>query len=66
MKPDWKSAPKWAQWLAQDLNGEWWWYENEPFLNRDAWVPDGGNHEMFIPVSAYWRESLEQRPEVQQ
>lgn len=29
-KPDWKDAPEWANWLAMDSDGIWWWYENEP------------------------------------
>lgn len=29
-KPDWKDAPEWAEWLAQDADGAWWWFQNEP------------------------------------
>lgn len=29
-KPDWKSAPSWAEWLAQDISGFWNWYEIKP------------------------------------
>ena len=29
-KPDWKDAPEWASYLAQDDTGEWWYYENKP------------------------------------
>ena len=29
-KPDWKDAPEWAQWLAMDGDGAWWWFQNEP------------------------------------
>jgi hypothetical protein len=29
-KPDWKDAPDWANHLAQDGNGGWWWYKNKP------------------------------------
>ena len=35
MKPDWKDAPEWAMWLAMDEDGEWWWYEDEPFLRNN-------------------------------
>ena len=30
MKPNWKDAPEWANWLAMDLGGYWWWYEYKP------------------------------------
>lgn len=30
MKPDWKDAPEWSNWLAMDPNGLWCWYEYEP------------------------------------
>ena len=31
-KPDWKDAPGWADHLAQDASGAWYWFENEPKL----------------------------------
>jgi hypothetical protein len=46
MKPEWKKAPKWAQWLAMDLDGEWWWFEEKPDYDRDCvWRSKGGRHE---------------------
>ena len=30
MKPDWSDAPEWADYLAQDANGTWYWYEGKP------------------------------------
>ncbi len=66
MKPDWKSAPKWAKWLAQDANGIWYWYEEQPqVLGNSSWFSSGGNNEAAATPSSEWRESLEQRPEVQ-
>lgn len=32
MKPDWKDAPEWAQWLAMDGDGCWFWFEAKPLL----------------------------------
>ena len=29
-KPMWDTAPRWAQWLTQDGDGTWYWYEREP------------------------------------
>jgi len=35
MKPNWKDAPEWANYLAKDggIFGEWYWYEYEPLWN---------------------------------
>jgi hypothetical protein len=30
MKPDWKDAPEWAKFLAQDCDGRWHWFEAKP------------------------------------
>ena len=29
---DWSSAPPWANFLALNADGEWYWFENEPTL----------------------------------
>ena len=26
-RPSWDDAPEWAEWLAQDESGEWFWFE---------------------------------------
>lgn len=33
MKPDWKDAPEWANWLALDDDGDWVWHESRPRRN---------------------------------
>ncbi len=35
MKPDWKDAPDWAQWVARDESGRWYWYQDEPVKEHD-------------------------------
>jgi hypothetical protein len=30
MKPDWKNAPLWADWLAMDGDGIWVWFQDKP------------------------------------
>lgn len=30
MKPDWKDAPDWANYLCNIYNGSWFWEENAP------------------------------------
>lgn len=43
MKPSWDDAPEVARYLAQDRDGTWWWFENEPYLNHDGtdWLSSG-------------------------
>lgn len=48
-KPDWLDAPEWARYLAQDGDGEWWWFEFKPVPNHD--------------ISSWCRGSLEHRYE---
>lgn len=65
-KPDWKDAPEWAQWLARDESGVWYWYENEPDVFDDFWDNRTGLFSLAIPSNwGRWQESLEQRPAVQ-
>ncbi len=70
MKPDWKDAPKWANWLAQHGDGSWWWFEERPKAdtmfriwttryqcnNEFAFVPD---EKQYIPT---WMHTRERRP----
>lgn len=41
-KPDWLSAPSWANWLGRDNNGVWHWFEKMPELKGTNWVFSGG------------------------
>ena len=36
--PDWKDAPDWAQWLAQDSGGNWFWFEHPIYASADDGV----------------------------
>jgi hypothetical protein len=40
-RPDWKDAPNWANYLAQDKDGSWWWYGNNPISVEDKWYLGG-------------------------
>lgn len=77
VKPDWSTAPSWANWLACEGVGssyscEWWWYASEPALSEsfnDAWENTGGDAG-FSGYSAnpkwaslHWKESLEHKPD---
>lgn len=61
MKPDWKDAPEWAQWLALDPNGDWFWYEMEPDWDC-SWVPQKGGLIQFAGSQTDSFNSLESRP----
>lgn len=74
MKPDWKDAPEWAQWLAMDEDGSWGWYSHKPVpegqdqygkfwgkaSNADQYKrATGGRRDEF---HSNWQKSLEPRP----
>lgn len=60
MKPDWKDAPEWAQWLAMDDDGSWYWHETKPYIELGYWYSDEAMAEIVSPIN--WTESLEGRP----
>jgi len=60
MKPDWKDAPSWAQWLAQDQSGAWYWYETEPYAGTSTWNYSQGRADWVDTPG--WNETLEKRP----
>ena len=68
MKPNWKDSPEWAEWLAMDSDGTWYWYEYKPSVLGGGWHgdwPAWASREDFPAEVGDWRETLEHRPEVQ-
>lgn len=62
MKPEWSNAPAWANFLAMDESGHWYWYKNEPCPVDGHWRAD--DHGMWAEQSdREWRHTLEGRPE---
>ena len=71
MKPSWKDAPEWAQYLAMDEDGHWLWYANEPEIREGCEENLGGwdlNPDYAMPspfeiagIGTNWRKSLERR-----
>lgn len=60
MKPDWKDAPEWAQYVAMDSNRVWYWYEKEPLQKRSYWeISNGLSQEILKFVD--WTKTLEKR-----
>lgn len=66
MKPSWDTAPHWANYLAQDENGNWYWYQNQPYTDDEdipEWFNDGGRYEAaYAPNRETWKNTLEERP----
>jgi hypothetical protein len=55
MKPDWKDAPEWAQWVAMDGDGKWFWHADKPVWIDFMWQSNGQ-----VANVAY--RTLERRP----
>jgi hypothetical protein len=64
MKPDWKDAPEWANYLAQDKNGEWTWFSHKPVAEWSRWnyFQSGARHAQAPLIVENWKETLEKRP----
>ena len=64
--PSWDGAPEWANWMAQNLNGFWEWYEDKPTPNDeyDHWSHElrGMNAHISGPRNTKWRNTLHSRP----
>ncbi len=61
MKPSWNNAPDWANYLAQDDDGNWHWYESEPnWSEADAEWLTFGKYEL-APVKI-GNGTMERRP----
>lgn len=66
MKPDWKNAPEWANYLAMDSNHIWCWYEKKPEKNvyQNIWGSKG-KYEIAVNPNIEWTDTLEERPKRQ-
>jgi hypothetical protein len=61
VKPDWKDAPEWANYLAMDDNDEWYWHEYDPFFRGPFWKARMGRYER-CNNNPHWTETKEARP----
>lgn len=73
-KPEWKDAPEWANYLSQDADGDWTWWEAAPTFseeNSPYWMPSKeaihkGLYNFTTASSCAentdWKETLESRP----
>ena len=62
-KPSWESAPDWANWLAMDEDGTWFWYETKPLVaeGSDSFSAEGKCLEV-TETNRGWEDSVEKRP----
>lgn len=61
MKPNWDDAPEWANYVAMDEDGEWFWFENEPKVQMRGWWAEG-RYRLACFALENWEETLEKRP----
>ena len=61
-KPNWEDAPAWANFVAQDHDNTWWWYETKPtYDDYGSWETVTGDVEIVIfPIDTL--NTLEKRP----
>lgn len=63
-KPSWDDAPEWANWLAMDADGTWFWFEDEPISIFAGFIPQGINSGIARRQRAgktHFTETLEKR-----
>ena len=61
-KPSWEDAPEWAEWLAQDEDGEWKWLAGLPGKYVDGWTAVKIKGHCKGLALGDWRDTLEKRP----
>ena len=60
-KPSWDDAPEWANYLAIDESGVWYWYSDAPIWSDDRWIT-GTLYEVAEAVPVEAEQTLEARP----
>ncbi len=63
-RPTWDQAPTWANYLTQDKNGVWVFWQNKPGIIGSGWIRHGGLFQEFNSgeVVGNWKESLSTAP----
>lgn len=60
--PSWDDAPYWAEYLACDDYGDWYWYEYEPNYRFGVWwVSRAGRYEVARTNPIEPKNSLQKR-----
>lgn len=63
-KPSWNDMPDWAEWLAQDEDGEWKWLAGLPGKYVDGWTAVKIKGCCKGLALGDWRDTLEKRPDM--
>ena len=65
--PSWKDAPEWANFVAQDQDNTWWWYQVKPeydgygsWNQSEPWDHESECEIVILPLDA--ESTLEKRP----
>ncbi len=63
---NWKDAPEWANWVAQDSCGDWYWYADAPeYTSKNtAWSYEHNLNKFYKDAGSnpHWRNTLQERP----
>jgi hypothetical protein len=62
MKPNWSDSPSWAEYLAMDYDGVWYWYKEKPTLSVSRWKSTDHWIRHAEVITQDWRDTLEERP----
>lgn len=67
-KPNWDDAPEYANWLSQDSDGQWCWWNLKPNAWHGNWEHGKPSREYCFSDAGYgekpedYTSALEQRP----
>lgn len=62
-KPSWDDLPIEAEWLAQDKDGDWYWYDGIPKPWTSMWYHVGNSDFVYRGEENHnWKSTLEKRP----
>jgi hypothetical protein len=63
-KPNWDMAPPWANYVAQNEDGRWYWYQIKPAPVHEAraWGTIGRRETVWPTTVTNWLETVAPRP----
>lgn len=61
IRPEWNTAPRWANFVAMDSSGAWYWYSERPVLDASLGMWCAGGHNTEAVKFQSWQESLSVR-----